>query len=246
MSMVDSGYAFEIVSKFPLVSPPIGPWRIGVTFDVLDGGLPAAVQQDSRDLVSGPLAEAVARWRETDPTLAHCRRLTEALGEVERRLEAARSDVARLGREIDAALLHGRSHQVDELMVKVASARADVAFLTERKDKLFKDAGTAKDLAEAAFRAFIKGEAAKLRREAEAQLRAAADELCAAAAGPLKRLMTCKGAVAIASRFDIDDQHFQAALAGVRPDGYAADRKIAAQQERAKNYVPGPCPQGIG
>jgi hypothetical protein len=205
------------------------------------------MEADARQQVNGPLAEVVATWRETDPEYARACRLTEALGETERRLAKAQADVTELDREIEAALYHGRSSEVDSRVVRIASARAEVAYLTERKAKLAGQAGDAKDAAEVAFCKALKDAAARLRQEAQERLRAAGERLSAVAADALREVIVSKQAVAIASVWNVADGFVADALAGVRPDGFAIDRKFSKARDNAK----GPAtvrtmPQGVG
>lgn len=239
MTCKDTDHECVIESALPMVGPrPVPPWLLKPTLVLNDDGVRVAMEAEAGEAVAGPLRDAVARWRESDPLFLHARQVTEALGQLEQRLEAARSDVVTLNREIDAALLNGRSAAVDERVVKASSAHAEVAYLTERKDKLAKEAAAAKDAAEAAFCTFLKAEAVKVRRDADARMREAGEQLCQVAAEPLRRLIVAKKAAALADPRFIDGQYFQQALAGIRPDGFAQDRRLREAMNRTREPVP--------
>jgi hypothetical protein len=245
LGMKDGEYDFEIVSSHPLVHPPAPPWQIKVTFDLTDNGLPAATEADAKQQVNGPLAEVVATWRETAPEYARCCRLSDQLNDADARTEKARADLARLGRELQASLFYGRPTAL--LDKQIADLRAEVEFLKERRETLARLAGDAKDAAEASFRVTLKSAAARLKQEAQAKLRAAGERLSAVAADALREVIVGKQAVAVASVWNIDDGFVADALAGVRPDGFAIDRKFSKARDNAK----GPAtvrtmPQGVG
>ena len=226
LKMVDSDYEFVIESKFPLVSPPRGPWRLRVTFD-LDDSQPAELETESRLLVTGPLDEAVAKWQASDADYAQAGRLTESLNEVDGRADKLRADLDRLGRELKAALLNGQSVALTDK--QIADARAELVSLEERKAMLTGMAVTSKDAAEASLRKTLKQVATRLGQDIiRKKLVAAGERLSEVAADALREVVLNKQAVAVASEWNLLDQFVPQALSGVRPDGLAIDRKWAA------------------
>lgn len=216
---------FTISSVHEFAEPPVPPWIIKVRLPLGDGD-PGKMDGEARRRVKAHLDAVVEKWKANDAEYARCQRLTEALVSVEKRLAKASEDTEALNRVLRATLFDGLD--TSDIDAKLIDLRAETLFLQGRKAELTGLAADAKDAAEASLRKVTKEEAGKLRTQLLQELDAARGRLFEAAYEPLRHAFTVQTAADVADPRTVVDFLAPDALAGLKPDGLAFDRRQQA------------------